>query len=84
MKNCLKCFQKILKKEDSKISEIRSKILNELENFYLLYETQIKNLKEKIDLTEIEENIIFIRKILQHLNSENFLQISNEEIEESG
>ena len=67
---------------DEDIQKIHSNILNTLENFYVVYDNEIKVDESDYDLAEINQNIIFLRKILQHLNTENLQYSDNEEIEQ--
>ena len=69
-------------KEGDQISSIRGNILQELENFYIFHDTCIKDSDIDCDLTEIEQNITYLRKILEHLNTENMFYSNDEELEQ--
>ena len=70
-------------REDPKIAEMRSNILNELENFYIWFDNQRKseNSLEESDIVSLKQNILYIRNILQHLNTENMICSNDEEVE---
>ncbi|MCF7791547.1 MAG: hypothetical protein K9L78_02410 [Victivallales bacterium] len=69
-------------KDDPKIAEIRSEILYQLEDFYSFFDNRIKETGTEIDMDSINQNILYIRKILTHLNIENLAYTNDEEIEQ--
>ena len=70
--------------EEPKIAELRAKVLAELENFYIWFEGYKKNISsiEENDITSLKQNILYIRKILQHFNTENLMYTDEDELEQ--
>jgi hypothetical protein len=71
-------------KEEPRFAEMRASVLTELENFYIWFDNYKKSPSSvnDNDIAVLKQDTLYVRKILQHLNTEDLIYSDEYEIEQ--